>query len=148
MNELNISTGVVTYKVNGDAEISFNPADTGFLTQLKGALDLLQQISEKYRVQIEALQEDDYIQAFELAVKKDEDQRAIINTIFGDDVCTKVFKKMHIDSVSQDGLPLWAEFILAILDACGDVSIEALSKRGNAKLDKYLKKYKNKKKKK
>ena len=148
MESLNISNGIITYKVNGDAEISFNPADAGFLVRLKGAMDMLQQISDMYAKKIESLAEDDYAAMFEIATKKDKEQREIVNTVFGTDVCTPVFKLMYIDSPSQDGLPLWAELILAVLDKCGETNIEALNKRGNAKLDKYLKKYKSKQKKK
>ncbi len=138
---LNIDSGIKTFTINGEVEVSFNPADTGFLTQLREALKSLDALSEEYRKKVHDLPDDDIEQAFDLACERDEKQRAVINGIFEKDVCGPVFKRMHIDSPSADGLPLWAEFILAIMDECGSVNVAALSKKGSAKLNKYIKKY-------
>lgn len=145
MNNLDFNSGVQVYKVNGGAEISFNPTDVNFIQRLYETMEELEKASAEFEKKTAQIGEDDATGVFKLANEKDLFLREKINALFSeDDVCTALFGRMHVDALTDDGLPLWANFLLAVLDACGSVAYDKLIAKGNAKINKYINKYKKK----
>ena len=68
MSELNFDTGLVTYKVNGQCEISFNPADVAFVKRLFNTFDGLSKQQEDIDVENKEI---DGSQLFELVEQRD-----------------------------------------------------------------------------
>ncbi len=136
MKELNFDTGLVTYKVNGRAEISFNPSDVGFVEKLFNTFDGLAKRqdaaeNENSRAEGAAL--------FELAKKRDKEMREEIDNIFGEPVCDRIFGNVNVFA-SADGMPLWCNFLLAVIDEI-DASVEGMQERTSARVEKYKAKY-------
>ena len=136
MKELNFETGLVTYKVNGKAEISFNPSDVGFVEKLFNTFDGLakrQDAAEEENRHVEGAA------LFELARKRDKEMRAEIDNIFGEPICDRIFGNVNVFA-SADGMPLWCNFLLAVIDEI-DASVDGLQDRASARVEKYKAKY-------
>ena len=65
--------------------------------------------------------------------------RDIINGLFGKDVCTLLVGDINIYA-RADGLPLWANLILAVMDVM-EVTAQAEDKAAQKRIEKYTKKY-------
>ena len=68
--------------------------------------------------------------------------RTAIDKLLGEDVCAKAFGRMNVYAYA-DGLPVWANFMFALLDEC-DTAFVREQKATNPRLKKYLDKYKKK----
>lgn len=157
MKELNFSTGLVRYKVNGGAEIEFNPTDTEFSRRV---LDIFRDLAAKQDEYKQALTVDDDIdvdaamsdldaakrvtdQADALlaaVAKMDKDMRATIDKAFGvPGTADAVFGGASLYAYA-DGLPLWANFLMAVIDEM-PASAEAQAKLTDPRLRKYAGKY-------
>lgn len=133
MQELNFSTGLVSYKVNGGSEISFNPTDTAFgqkvmniFRDLSGKQDEYQNLLtsgdpidpnaalEDPEAAKEMVSQADAILG--AIAQMDKDMRAAIDSAFGvPGTADAVFGSMNLYAFA-DGLPLWANFLLAVID--------------------------------
>ena len=136
MKELNFETGLVTYKVNGKAEISFNPGDVGFVERLFNTFDSLAKRQDA------AESENSHAQGaelFKLIRKRDEEMRAEIDGIFGESVCDKIFGKVNVFTLA-DGMPLWCNFLLAVIDEI-ETAAEGLQEQTSARVKMYTAKY-------
>lgn len=138
MKELNFSTGVIEYKINGACTFSFNPTDISFAEKLFNAFDTLDKKQELYRAAVDNAA-DDNRELFNIGHKMDEEVREILNNMFGFDICTAVFGDMSLYSLSE-GLPVWANLMLAIIDEA-DSAFAREQKETNPRLAKYTKKY-------
>lgn len=136
----NVGSGVQEYNINGKCKVYFNPSDPEFSEKVFNALDVLMDLSEKYGNQIQT--ETDNRKIFSIARELDGKLRETINGLFGEDVCTAVFGTMHL-TASADGLPVWVNFMLALIDIINDAYSEA-EKALNPKLQKLVTKYKRK----
>ena len=137
MASVNFANGIKTFTVNGICEISFNPTDSFFVERLYDTFDTLDQKQTKYREQVNSLTDNREI--FKVSRAMDEEMRADVNAIFGKDVCGELFPNMNVYAMG-DGLPAWANFLLAVIDEVDD-SAQAEQKRTSARVDKYLAKY-------
>lgn len=136
MKELNFETGLVTYKVNGSAEISFNPGDVGFVERLFNTFDSLakrQDSAEAENNQVEGAA------LFALAKRRDKEMRAEIDSIFGDAVCDRIFGNVNVFT-QADGMPLWCNFLMAVIDEI-DASVDGMQQRANDRVKMYTAKY-------
>ena len=138
MKELNFSTGVKTYTVNGKGEISFNPTDSNFVKRLYEGFESLDAKQEGYKSEIQNLT--DKKEIFEFANARDKEMRDLIDTIFQQPVSEVVFEGLNVYALA-DGLPLWANFILSIFDEI-DGSVAKEQKATNPRIAKYTAKYK------
>lgn len=136
MSELNFDTGLVTYKVNGRCEISFNPADVAFVKRLFNTFDGLSKQQEDIDVENKEI---DGSQLFELVEQRDKKMREDIDSIFGEAVCDKIFGKVSIFALAG-GLPLWCNFLMAVIDKI-DAAIEDEQKLASPRVAKYMAKY-------
>ena len=135
MGELNFQTGQKTYTVNGGAQITFEPADVKFANAVIAAFGHCFDISKAANITKDMSLDESY----EATVKLESDIREEINRAFGYDVCTKVFPNMSAIAVA-DGLPVWANFIMAIVDEIDSNVFEGQA-NGRQRVQKYIDKY-------
>ncbi|MCI8594897.1 MAG: hypothetical protein HFF09_06540 [Oscillospiraceae bacterium] len=137
--QLQFDTGVITYNINGKVELSFNPADVSFIERLYGVVEELDRKQEKYKKTVEEAK--DTKEVFEISRKIDGEMREALDGVFNQPVCGALFDGMSIYAVSTEtGLPVWVNFILAILDE-SDASMTGAEGRARDRLKKYTSKY-------
>lgn len=136
MPELNISTGLVTYKVNGQTEITINPTDINFVEALYTVFDQLDKKQDEYK---DAINNAEKAEVFSIARRMDNELRELINNLFNCDICGNLFGKMSVCSLA-DGLPLWANLLLGVMDIVDD-SFVSEQKKTSTRLAKYTSKY-------
>ncbi len=141
MNTLKIDTGEQSFSLNGDCEVHFNPSDATFIKTLYNAFSTLEKMQSEYAKKRESINENDPEELLSFLEAEDKSVRAIIDSVFDVPVCDAVFGNKNIYARSTTGIPLWANLLLAILDEC-DASVKDLDKKGNATVQKYIKKYK------
>ena len=134
---LSIETGLVSYDLNGKVTVEFNPTDSAFVERLYSAFEDMDKKQEAYRGQIEALE--DKREVFKVTRECDAKMRKTIDELFGVPVCDPLFGGMNIYAMS-DGLPAWANLMLTIMDEIDD-SLKAEQKKMQPRLDKYTKRY-------
>lgn len=139
MKELNFESGLVTFSLNGKAEVSFNPTDSNFISRLYSAFEELDKKQESYKKQIEEIAGKKEI--FEFARERDAEMRKIMDEVFGVPISEAVFADMNVYAMAN-GLPVWANLMLAVMDEI-DTSFAQEQKQTNARISKYTKKYHN-----
>lgn len=137
MESLLIETGVVTYNLNDQCTVSFNPTDTFFAERLFEGFSTLDRKQQEYRNADTERTEN--VDVFKLARERDGEMREIINHVFEQDVCTPVFGSMNVYALA-DGLPLWANLMLAVIDKM-DEALTKERKAMNPRVEKYTRKY-------
>lgn len=136
MPQIKFDTGIVDFVLNDTVTVSFNPTDMAFIAKIFNAFDALDEKQEEYRKQ---LVNADGMDAFKIANQMDAEQREIINTVFGFDICTGLFGKMHVYAAG-DGLPAWCNLLLCLIDQM-DEAFTAEKQKTNPRLQKYISKY-------
>lgn len=137
MAELQFSTGLVTYSLNGKVDVSFNPTDGAFVEKLYHTFNALDEKQEAYRAEVEKLT--DKGEVFEVARRRDAEMRGMIDGIFDAPVCDAVFGAMNVYAMA-DGLPVWANLLFALLDEI-DADFAKQQKLTNPRISKYTQKY-------
>lgn len=137
MPELKFDTGLVTYNLNGACEVSFNPTDSAFVERLFNTFDSLDKKQEAHKAEIEKVA--DKREIFDIARKHDAEMRAMIDETLGTPVCDALFGGMNVYALA-DGLPVWANLMLAIMDEI-DTSFAREQKKTNPRIAKYTAKY-------
>lgn len=137
MKELNINTGITTYSINGKSETAFNPTDSNFVEGLFVAFNELDKKQEAYREEVSKLT--DKREIFRVARERDREMREILDNALGADTCNRVFGSMNTYAMA-DGLPVWANLMLAIIDEI-DTAFAAEQKKTNPRIAKYTSKY-------
>lgn len=136
MEKLTFDTGIKEYEVNGGEILRFNPSDSAFVGKLFNAFDSLDKKQEIYRAQIDSMK--DKREIFEIAHNQDIEMRTIIDGVFGP-ICDSLFGDMNVYAMA-DGLPVWCNFLLAIIDEV-DTSFAREQKKTNPRIAKYTAKY-------
>lgn len=129
MKELKFDTGVVEYQVNGGAVIRFNPADSKFVERLHGLFEKLGSAQE------ELAQE----QIFEQLEEREQQMRQELDGVFGAGTAKAVFPDVGVYALAG-GLPLWANFLLAVLDEVEN-AIGQQKQLASPRVAKYMEKY-------
>ena len=136
--KLSFESGVVTYNINDKCEVSFNPTDPCFVTRLADTFDSLESKNSEYKKLYETTTDPKVI--FDIAKERDAEMRNAIDELFDKPVCDALFGSMNVYALA-DGLPLWCNFMLAIVDEVNDYSA-AQKEISSPRLKKYLEKYK------
>lgn len=136
MQELNISTGLVTFKVNDACEVTINPTDVAFVEKLYSVFEELDKKQEEYKNEINAAEKRD---VFRVADRMNTELREMVNGAFEMDICSAVFGNMSVCAMA-DGLPLWANLLLGFMDVVDDSFISE-QKKTSARITKYSSKY-------
>lgn len=131
MSQLNFNTGRLTYIVNGNCELSFNPSDAEFAGKL---FDVFSSFARKYEKA-----EHDPEEVFSALKERDKWMRTEIDNLFGEPICDKIFGNMSVCALA-DGLPVWANFMLSVIDEI-DKGITNEQKKTNPRVQKYMQKY-------
>lgn len=134
MGALNFQTSRKTYTVNGNCEISFDPADINFVNRFMGLMERMEKQQSEPAKEV-----DDVFAEF---ARRDKEMRAEIDEVFGEPICDKVFGRANVFSPAG-GLPLCVNFLLAIVDEIDVVSEQETkpSEKLTAYIQKYEKKY-------
>lgn len=135
--DLQVGTGVVEYNLNGNVAVHFNPSDAAFVENLMNVFDKLEIKHNEYRATLRT--ESDPKRVFEIARALDADMRSMLDSIFDVPVCGALFGSMNVYAMA-DGLPAWANLLLAVLDVCAETFKDADDKM-NERILKYTAKY-------
>ncbi len=138
LKELSFDTGLVTFSLNGAAELSFNPADAAFVEGIYNAFDALDKKQDEYKAEAEKAAGKREI--FDVARKWDNEMRSMIDETLGTPVCESLFGEMNVYALNKDGLPVWAALMLTILDQV-DGSFNERQQKTSAAISKYTSKY-------
>ena len=137
MKELQFDTGLVTYKVNGGHEITFNPGDLRFVKRLYDTFDkLAERQDEAKKENTEGM---DGKAFFVMTEKRDAEMRKDLDALFGEGASDAIFQDLSVEAIAG-GFPLWANFLLAVIDEI-DENLAQEEQKGHAKYEKYMKKY-------
>lgn len=137
MAELQFSTGLVTYDLNGKCQVTFNPTDSAFVQRLFDAFNALDEKQEAYRLELEAA--DEKGEVFAIARKRDGEMRRLIDGLFDAPVCEALFGPMNVYAMA-DGLPVWANLLLAVIDEV-DAGFNGEKKKTDPRIARYTAKY-------
>lgn len=141
MKELNFETGLVTYNINGAAQVTFNPTDANFVERLFNTFNSLDEKQEAYKAEAERIRESEEAkEVFELARRCDTEMRAMIDEAFGYPLSEPLFGSMNTYAMA-DGLPVWANLILTVISEV-DTSLTKEQEATNPRFQKYMKKWK------
>lgn len=140
MNTLNFATGLVTYNLNEQCEVTFNPTDAAFVERLFRTFEAMDKLQEDYKARISGTA--DSREIFEHARTMDAEMRGMIDETFGVPVCEALFGGMNVYALA-DGLPVWSNLMLAVMDVV-DTTFAQEQKRTNPRLAKYTAKYQKK----
>ncbi len=138
MPEIKFDTGVVCYNINDRVQVSFNPTDSAFVERLYKTFDVLDAKQEAYKSEIEGVKDNKEI--FDIARKRDQEMREMIDEALATPVSDELFGAMNVYAMAG-GLPVWANFLLAIMDEV-DTSFAREQKATNPRLARYTEKYK------
>lgn len=138
MPEIKFETGIVSFKLNDAAEVSFNPTDSAFVEQIFNTFDELDKKQEAYKAEIDRCA--DKKEIFVIARRRDAEMRDMIDGLFSKPVCTALFGTMNVYALA-DGLPVWCNLMLSVIDQI-DTSFAAEQKKTNPRIAKYTAKWK------
>lgn len=139
MNTLKIDTGLQTYSLNDNCEVEFNPTDIAFVQKLYDVFAKLDSQQNDYAKRAEEIG-DDAEKVFKFAKERDKEMRELVDSVFNVPVCDALFGDRNVFARAGNGIPVWANLLLAIIDEC-TVAEEALRKKSSATISKYTKKY-------
>ena len=137
--ELTLDDGLLCLFVNGKSETVFNPTDFGFIERLFHVFDTLEAKQTKLEAQIKSAAPRDI---FKIARDADQEMRELVDGVMGAETCAKQFGDVNVYAYA-DGLPLWANLLLAVMDRC-DAEFVTQQKLTNPRLEAYTKKYRKK----
>lgn len=136
MADIKFDTGLKTFDINGKCQATFAPTDMAFIERVYNALENMDKKQSEYKDIAEAATN---AEVFDLARRMDTEAREEINAVFGFDICGPLFGTMNVFTVA-DGFPVWANFMLAIIDQFEGEFAEQ-KKKTNPRIQKYTAKY-------
>lgn len=137
---LQFDTGLVTYHLNEQCDVAFNPTDSVFVEKLYAAFNDLDKKQEAYQEQVSRMS--DRAKIFDLMRERDKEMRELIDSVFDAPVCAMLFGGMNVYAMAS-GLPVWANLMLAIMDEV-DTAFAREQKATNPRVQKYMAKYRKK----
>lgn len=140
MMELQVATGLQSYTINGTTEILFNATDSDFVERLFHVFYKVDGKQRHYQERVAKMSDNREVFAFMREV--DAEIRQEIDGLFDAPVCAPVFGRMNVFALA-DGLPVWANLLLAILDQV-DTTFAREQKATNPRIQKYTAKWNKK----
>lgn len=135
--DLQISTGVVEYNLNGKVKVHFNPSDSEFAEKMYNVFMELDKKQEEYKAEVQSAAKE---KIFDIARARDAEMREMLDSIFDVPVCDALFGSMNVYAMA-DGLPVWANLLFAIMDQL-ESGYAKEEKLMNTRIQKYTQKYK------
>lgn len=136
MEKIQFDSGVKEYSLNDKCSVFFNPTDSNFAESLYITFSELDRKQEEYRTE----KIEDGMEAFRKNRERDREMREAIDGVLGAGVCQALFGSMNVYALA-DGLPVWANLMLAIIDEMDD-AVKAEQKKTNPRVARYTAKYK------
>lgn len=133
---IRFETGLVTYALNDRCEVRFNPTDPNFWARVYEAFEEMDKRQEDYRKEVQSA---DKRAVLDITRKWDAEMRQLIDGLFETEVCEPLFGKTNVYATA-DGLPLWVNLMLAIMDKAEEAMPKEQS-QAKARIEKYTKKY-------
>lgn len=145
---LTFDTGLVTYHINGSADVCFNPTDPDFVEKLYRTFDELDERQDEFKKRVSDIgtKKDEM---FLYARERDKEMRGMIDGLLGEGVSDALFHDMNVYSLAG-GLPVWINLFFAIADEIHDAydsehdKADPRIKSYNAKYQKLMAKYQKK----
>ena len=123
--------------------VRFNPTNMIFIEKVFNTFDEMDEIGESINAKIREVG-DDWKRLFELTREAEQKMRGKLNEAFGKDICTPLFGEYESVYAAGDGLPIWANILLAIIDEMDSAFVEE-KKKQNPRIQKYTEKYRKRK---
>ncbi len=136
MGEINFSTGLTEYSLNGCCQVAFNPTDSAFAGKLAKLFGELDEKQEAFRRELEQAEGD---ALFDISRRMDSQMRALLDGLFDKPICGELFGDMNVYALAG-GLPVWANLLLALIDEMGE-SFEEQRQLADPALARHLAKY-------
>lgn len=141
-------SGIKEYQIKLYADqtpvvVRFNPTNMLFVERVFRTFDEMDEIGETFNKKIESVS-DDWKRLFEITKEAEEEMREKLNAVFATDICTPLFGEYESVYAAGDGLPIWANILLAIIDEMDTAFVEE-KKKQNPRIQKYVAKYSRKK---
>lgn len=137
MEEINFSTGVTEFTVNGGPIVRFNPSDIGFVENFYCLLAKIDAIDAETAKKKEKAKDPAKIFDYARAVEKR--KREAIDSVFGDGFCSEAFKDVRLVA-ADDGLTAFERFVFAVMDKIDERVMDNMSKR-ESRIAEYTAKY-------
>ena len=138
MAGITFDTGVVSFDLNGKTTIDFNPTDSVIVEKIYNTFGELDRKQDAYKAEIEKRGNEREI--FDIARRRNQEMRGIIDDLFGKPICDELFGDMNIYALA-DGLPVWCNLMLAVIDQI-DTTFSREKKATNPRVAKYTAKWK------
>lgn len=135
--DIQINTGAKEFNLGGKVSVWFNPTDMAFAQRIYDTFAGLEEQQNKYTEMLRNADEDASV--FVIGQEMDKEMRDAVNGVFGVDVVTPLIGDMNVYAFA-DGLPIWANILMAVLDTMSD-TVKEETKRSKQRIDKYTKKY-------
>lgn len=136
MAEIRFDTGIQPFQINDGVSVEFCPTDSDFAKKLWDLFEELESMQHEYAKRSE--HETDAKKIFDLAHQFDKEIRDKIDAIFGKSICADVFKTNVL--ALGDGLPVWANLMLSILDQM-DTNFDIEKAKTNARVKRYTERW-------
>lgn len=107
MKEAPKGSGLVSYKLNGAVEVTFNPKDPAFVERLYSAVDELNRLQAHHF--------DGGIDHFLHTVRR---MREILDSLFDVPICDPLFGDIRPGALAE-GAPLWQNLLYAVISQSG-----------------------------
>lgn len=135
---LNFDDGVQEYDLNGKCTIRINPTDFAFVDKMFQTFTVMEKKDENWREKLSKTSKTEEI----LSIYREGSEmiRDAIDGILGDGVCKAVFGDVNALSFGANGIPIWMNLILAVMDTM-DTAYAKAQKAANPAINKYLQKY-------
>lgn len=137
MEKLNISTGLKEYSLNGKVSVWFNPTDSVFISRIFETFDALEKKQDEYGAKI--AEATDIKESLAIMSGMNEEMRDKLAELFGQDIITPLIGSTNVYALS-DGLPVWANIMLAIMDQV-EGEYKEQTKLSKKRMAKYTAKY-------
>ena len=135
---LNFDDGVQEYDLNGKCTIRINPTDFAFVDKMFQTFTVMEKKDANWREKLSKTSETKEI--LQIYAEGNDMIRAGLDEILGDGVCAACFGVVNVLSFGSNGIPIWMNLILAVMDTM-DTAYAKAQKATNPAINKYLQKY-------
>lgn len=138
MAEIRFDTGVVSFNINDAVTIEFNPTDSEVVEKIYNTFEELDKKQDAYKAEVERCA--DKKEIFEIARRRDQEMRDMLDGLFGKPICAPLFGMMNVYAMA-DGLPVWCNLMLAVIDQI-DTTFSRQKKLTDPRIKKYTERWK------
>lgn len=138
MAEIRFDTGVVAFNINDAVTIEFNPTDSEVVEKIYNTFEELDKKQDAYKAEVERCA--DKKEIFEIARRRDQEMRDMLDGLFGKPICALLFGTMNVYAMA-DGLPVWCNLMLSVIDQI-DTTFSRQKKLTDPRIKKYTERWK------